>query len=102
MDSKRWVVVGGVLGFLLGAVFFVWPEAQADRTIVHSTSSSRITHGDFQRLDDGGWRFSVCGRTEQTDGGTAVVEVPCIVCEPGAFSDAPATCRAAWRAANGL
>lgn len=78
------------------------PEANADRTIVLSTSAARVSHGDFHRLEDAGWRFTVCAATTQTDGGTARPDEPCVKCEPGAFSNAPAACLAAWKAANGL
>lgn len=91
----------GALG-AIGVAVLSPGEAEADRTIVLSTARSRITHGDFRLLADGGWRFHVCGVTEQTDGGTGLLERACVDCEPGAFAGGVATCRAEWRQANGL
>lgn len=104
---RPWFVAGGLLGFVVGSMFFASSPADADRTVVLSTAAARITHGDWQRLEDGGFRFTVCGATDLTsgglDGGRALaVEEPCITCEPGGWNSAPTTCRNAWRAANGL
>lgn len=79
-------------------------EAFADRAIgTVSSSAARITHGDWERLPDGGFRFSVCGSSTLTDGGTVPQGLfTCTTCEPGAWNTAPASCVAQWRTANGL
>lgn len=101
--QKTWIVVGGVLGFLVGSLWLAAGPADADRTVVLSSSEARITHGQWFRLEDAGFRYTVCGETVQTDGGASHwLEAPCITCEPGSWGSAPTTCVAAWKAANGL
>lgn len=95
---KRFVYVSL---FVLLASFVGVKSALADTALgTCITASSKIDHGDWQLLSDAGFKYTVCGSTVLSDGGTAPVVNPCISCEPGAWNSAPATCVAAWKAAR--
>jgi hypothetical protein len=102
MGNRIWMMIGGALAVVVAGVILYSPAADADRTIVLSTTAANITHGNFRRLEDAGWQLNICGNTMQTDGGVAPTIEPCVTCEPGAWAAGPATCLAAWKSANGL
>ena len=90
-----------ILGCMAVAVLFFTTIALADRQQTARSSGAAIDHGDWKRLSDGGFAYTVCGAAvNSVDGGEALVEAPCIPCEPGAWNAAPATCVAAWKARN--
>jgi hypothetical protein len=86
------------------ALFCLVPFALADRVVGTVTSASaRITHGDWQRLPDGGFRYTVCGEAALTDGGPAPAGLfTCSTCEPGSWNAAPGICTGKWRIDNGI
>lgn len=74
------------------------------------TSTAVIDHGDWQRLPDAGFSYTVCGYALRADGAkiytfpTAGGEPigPCENCQPGTWASAPATCSAQWKTNRGL
>lgn len=73
----------------------------AGGTVVVATT--KLTHGSWRSLPDGGFSWSACGTGATSDGGVATLPHPCIDnCEAGPFNSAPAVCTAKWKAANGL
>lgn len=93
------VALAVVLGFVLG-VPLGW-KAWADTARgTCSNSLALITHGDFARLPDAGWAFTVCGETKLIDAGVDPIGTKCILCAPGAFSNATSTCRTNWQNAH--
>lgn len=106
---KKIAVIAGSLFILVGGVWLALPSpADADSDIRRSSANAVVTHGDWRYNNpatggDGGFEFTVCGSTINAfDGGVGLVENPCIECQPGAWSGAPAACLAAWKAANNL
>lgn len=96
---------------VIAAVLCLAGVAVADRVLgTASSAAAVITGGDWQRLPDAGFRYTVCGNTTvgaakvynftNPDGGAELG--PCEVCTPGGWNSAPATCVAQWKANRGL
>lgn len=84
-------------------VLLVAGVATADRVVTLSSARVAVTHVVAIPLPDAGWRMRVCAEVRQADGGSGrAPDADCIDCEPGAWNGAPATCRTAWKDANGL
>jgi hypothetical protein len=76
--------------------------AAADRIVRIRSDKARVVRGDFIPRGDGGYLVGFCAETVDADGKKALVENPCITCEPGPLSNVEKVCSAAWRTANGL
>ncbi len=97
----------------IAAILLAASLALADKVLGTATSTSAvITHGDWLRLADAGFRYTVCGHATVSggakvyhfpnpDAGTEWVG-PCEPCEPAAWNSAPATCSAQWKTNRGL
>lgn len=73
--------------------------ANVTRTLL--TAGSGLDHGDWRRLSDGGFAFTMYGAAPiQEDGGQEILGP--VACEPGSWGSAPAVCLPLWRAAVNL
>lgn len=104
MDRKSALAVfaAASIGAVVGAT--VNPSAADARkhVVVISDTDPTITHGDWRRGEDGGYRFTACGHVTTEDGGVIHLGPDCVPCEASAWTNGPAACLTAWKRANGI
>lgn len=104
MKVRALAFAAGIVGAAVVAALCVGDASAAQQTkqVTYEDTTAIITHGQFERIDASNWRFVVCGEVRTPAGAKLPVEVACVACSGAMNGTTLATCRTAWRDANGF